>query len=100
MTGTIGAKLGVFVVTSEEKVEAIINAIAQASEERWGEGWEVHLIRSYCRIESEERGEKVTPKNRRTMLMRALDQKSCAAETLLRLASAAAIEIQVHRTLN
>lgn len=87
------------VVDSQEKIDTIFNAISQHAQSRWGEDWQVELIRAYCRIEANEKGEIVTPKNRRTMLVRALETHSCAAETLIRLAGAAGLKLQMTQSL-
>jgi hypothetical protein len=82
-------------MNADEKVAAVIDAIAQAARHRWGEKYLASLVRAYVELE----GGDATPKNRRTMVLRALENKSCMSATLFRMAEAVGISIDIRRSL-
>ncbi|KAM3112765.1 hypothetical protein [Phormidesmis sp. 146-33] len=82
-------------MTSAEQAKAIVDTIAQAAKDKWGDDWISNLVREYCRLEREETGnEKATPVNRRSQVLTALEGHP-RADTLVRLAKAVDAEIQI-----
>jgi DNA-binding phage protein len=83
-------------MNSAEQAKAMVNAIAQVAQEQWGEDWLADLVRRYCEIEQEETGnEKATPINRRSQLLTAINEGNPKMETLVRLAIAVGVELQL-----
>jgi DNA-binding phage protein len=81
--------------TSEEQAKALIQAISQEAQSKWGDEWIAALVRAYCEIESQEAGKLVKPVQRRSQLVRVLEEGNPTLETLLRLAKAVGAEINL-----
>ncbi len=85
-------------MNNEERARAIVKAIAQEAEKQWGENWLPALVNAYCDIEKAETGnDKVTYANRRSQIVAALDSNP-RLETVLRLAQAVGLEVQLVAT--
>lgn len=81
--------------TSEEQAKALIEAISQESQAKWGDNWIASLVRAYCEIESQEIGKLVKPVQRRSQLVRSLEEGNPTLETLLRLIKAVEGELSL-----
>lgn len=87
-------------MNNQERARAIIQAIAQEAQNSWGENWLLALTNAYCAIEQEETGnEKATYVNRRSQIQSAIDGTTTPRlETVLRLAQAVELEVQLVAT--
>ena len=74
--------------SSAEQAQALIAAISQEAQQKWGDDWLAPLVRAYCEIESQEKGKLIKPVQRRSQLVRALEESNPTTETLLRLVKA------------
>ncbi|NJR63182.1 MAG: hypothetical protein HC769_33025 [Cyanobacteria bacterium CRU_2_1] len=81
---------------SREQAANIINTIASQAQAVWGDRWIAELVRRYCEIESIESGKGIKPVQRRSQLVRALEEKTCELTTLMRLLQATGIEIELY----
>ncbi len=88
-------RVKVFTMNAAEKAQAIMDAIAEEAQIKWGDRWQVELVRAYCRIESRETGEEVKPVNRRGQLIRAFEEGKTTLESLCRIAEAVGIEFEL-----
>lgn len=75
-------------VTSEQRAQALIQAIVQEAQDIWGEDWTKKLVRAYCEIESEETGQLIKPVQRRSQLVKVFEGGNATIETLMRLVKA------------
>lgn len=75
-------------MTSKEQAKALIDAISQEAQTKWGKEWIATLVRAYCEIESQETGKLIKPIQRRSQLVRALEEGNTTLETLMRLTKA------------
>lgn len=82
-------------MTSEQQAKAVIQAISQEAQSKWGEDWIASLVRAYCEIESQESGKLIKPVQRRSQLVRAIEEGNPTLETLLRLCRAVNAELQL-----
>jgi DNA-binding phage protein len=83
-------------MTSAEQASAMVQAIAQTAQEKWGEDWLPNLVREYAQIEQQETGnQKATPVNRRSQIVTVLSEGNPRTETLVRLATAVGAEVQL-----
>lgn len=80
---------------SQIQAKAIIQAISQEAQARWGGDWQACLVRAYCEIESAEAGKLIKPVARRSQLMRSLEECNPTLETLLRLTKAVGADLEL-----
>lgn len=78
-----------------EQAKAIIQAISQEAQARWGEDWQASLVRAYCEIESAEGERLIKPVARRSSLIRTLEEGNPTLETLLRLTKAVGADLEL-----
>ncbi len=88
-------RVKVLAMNAAEKAQAIMDAIAEEAQIKWGDRWQVELVRAYCEIESQETGEEVKPVNRRGQLMRTFEEGTTTLVTLCRIAEAFGIEFEL-----
>ena len=81
---------------SKEKATQIIDAIATQAQTLWGDRHLAELVKRYCEIESNELGKEVQPVQRRSQLVRTLNEKTCELITLTRLLAAVGMEIELY----
>ena len=74
-------------------------AIKTASQDRWGDRWQLELVRSYVQILQRNGDEIATVNNRKTQIVRAFDAESCTADTLILLYDAIGYELSISRKL-
>jgi NTP pyrophosphatase (non-canonical NTP hydrolase) len=87
--------LGLKIMASADKAQAIMNAIAEEAQAKWGEDWQAQTVRAYCDVETQETGETVKPVNRRKQIIRSFDEGAITLESLCRLAEAVGIEFEL-----
>ncbi len=85
----------VFGMLAPERAQAIMNAIAEEAQAKWGDRWLPLLVQAYCQIESRETGEEVKPVNRRKQIVRAFEEGATTLESLCRIAEAVGIEFEL-----
>lgn len=84
---------------SDEQSRAILQAIADEAQQKFGADWQPDLVRAYCEIEQQETGnEKAIPVNRRGQILRAFEEGNATLETVCRLAQAVGIEFELSIT--
>ena len=83
-------------MNSEEQAKALIEAISQEAQSKWGDDWIAALVRAYCEIESEEVGKLIKPPQRRSQLGRVFEEGNTTLPTLMRLIKA--VEAELHLT--
>jgi len=74
-------------------------AIKTASQEKWGDRWQLELVRSYVQILQKNGDQVAMVNNRKTQIVRAFDAESCTADTLILLYDAIGYELSVSRKL-
>jgi len=82
---------------TEMQAKAIIQAIIEEAQAKWGEDWQACLVRAYCEIESAE-GRLIKPVARRSQLMRSLEEGNPTLETLIRLTKAVGADLELSVT--
>ncbi len=82
-------------MNSAGKARAILSAISQEAEAKWGKDWQIQIVRAYCEVESQDTGEEVKPVNRRKQVLRAFEEGNCTLESLCRLATATGIDLEL-----
>jgi DNA-binding phage protein len=78
---------------SKEAAAAIMAAIVAKAKVKWGEGWQVEIVRSYCMIETAEASELVKPVYRRKTVLRALELGGAQIDTVIKLAQTVGLKI-------
>jgi hypothetical protein len=82
---------------SNAQANRLIDAIASQAKALWGDDrYIAELVRRYCELESSETGKDVKPVQRRSQLVRTLEEKTCELTTLMRLLAAVGIEIELY----
>lgn len=74
-------------------------AIKTASQDRWGDRWQLELVRAYVQILQKNGDEIANVNNRTTQIARAFNVESCTADTLILLYDAIGYELSVSRKL-
>lgn len=81
---------------SKEKAKAIMDAIAQTAQDKWGDDWVPALVNAYCDLEKAETGnEKATLVNRRNQVLSAIEEGNPRLATVMRLATAVGITVEL-----
>ncbi|WNZ22722.1 hypothetical protein HJG54_07535 [Leptolyngbya sp. NK1-12] len=81
---------------SRAKASHIIDTIISQAQTVWGDRYLIELVRAYCEIESTETGKAIKPVQRRSQLVRILNEKTCELTTLMRLLTSVGIELELY----
>ena len=76
-----------------------LEAIQKVSIDKWGDRWQLELVRAYVQILQRNGDEIATVNNRKTQIVRAFSAGSCTADTLIILYDAIGYELSVSKKL-
>ena len=76
-----------------------LTVIERAAIDKWGDRWQLELVRAYVQILQKNGDEIATINNRKSQIMRAFEAKSCTADTLINLYYAIGYELSISKIL-